>query len=365
MLSQFVTEWLASARTLFDGSNLPYFLDPWFLLFALGAPLVVWLRYRRQARVVHSNVDLHSNLGSSKIGRIPAILLGLWVVLLAVALARPVQDYTVEKEYVEAHEIVLGVDFSGSMDAQDIAGAAAALLPPGIEGCLNGEHKEDNDRTVERTSLRRINAACFAVTNFVMHRAGDRIGLIMFSNEAYWLLPLWLDQKVILEQAQLINRRGTSGGTNFDGPSKANSQMGPLQLGINHLSVYGQSKARVMIMVTDGEDSIAEERRQELADQFAKMGIHLYVLGVGSGWAEGKNPDLAKLVQLVEGGAVFPVKDGDSLKAAFAKIDELEKSKIQREVTVKHRDWYPVALVLAFGVLIIFLRLTRATREQA
>jgi Ca-activated chloride channel family protein len=215
--------------------------------------------------------------------------------------------------------------------------------------------------------MRRINAACFAVVNFVSHRTGDRIGLIMFNDAATWLLPLWFDQKVVIRQAGLINSHGTSGGTNFDGPSQSNSALGPLQAGINHLVAYGQGNSKVMIMVTDGEDSMSDQRRAELAEQFAKFDIHLYVLGVGPGWLRpdpNGGPDLRRLADAVN-GKVFVVKDGDSLKAAFEEINRLEPSKIHREVAVKHHELAPLPLFAAVILILVFLPFSLLMREQA
>src|SRR6185437_5187553 len=130
-----------------DPSNLPYLMYPWMGLLVLLVPLVLWLRYRRQDSLVHSNVDLHSNLSGSKIGRLPTAVLAIVLCLLVLASTRPVQDYTVETQSTEAHEIVLGVDYSGSMDQRDIPGAARGLLPSGFTGCKNGEHPDDPENT--------------------------------------------------------------------------------------------------------------------------------------------------------------------------------------------------------------------------
>jgi von Willebrand factor type A domain len=359
-----------------DMSTLPYPLTPWWGLFVLLLFIPAWfLRRRRQNRMGHSNVGLHSNLGSSKIGILPALTLAVALLFFAGAATRPVQDYTVETQWVEAHEIEIDVDFSGSMDGRDIPGAASALLPPNIGGCINGEHNDDweNQRddkgnlTVNPapSAMRRINAACFAVLNFVMHRNGDRIGLVMFNDAAYFLLPLWFEQKVIVRQAQLINKRGTKGGTNFSGQDETNKNLGPLQLNINNLKTYGQSNSKIMIMVSDGEDHISKERRQDLADQMNAQGIHLYVLGVGPGWyKEGSNPDLKILTEQVE-GKVFPIKDADSLLAAFDTINRLEPSKIHRDLNVKHHELAPLLLALGLLFSIIYLCLVRTTLEQA
>ena len=367
--------WASLSTYMPDMSTMPYLLTPWWGLLGLAVFPLWFLRSRRQNRIGHSNVSLHSNLGTSKVGIVTAVVFALSILSFSLAATRPVQDYTVETQWVEAHEIELGVDFSGSMDGRDIPGAASALLPAGIGGCLNGEHKDDweNQRDDagnlaikdQPSNMRRINAACFAVVNFVIHRNGDRIGLMMFNDAAYFLLPLWFDQKVIVRQAQQINHRGTSGGTNFSGPDPSSPNVGPLQLSINNLTRYGQGHSKIMIMVTDGEDNIAEDRRQALAEQFQTLGIHLYVLGVGPGWyQEGANPDLKKLADLV-GGKVFPIKNADSLLAAFDEINRLEPSKIHRDINVKHHELAPGLILLGLLLSMIYLGLVRTTLEQA
>src|ERR1700722_5225278 len=126
-----------------DLNSMPYMLTPWWGLIGLLVIPFWLLRSRRQNRMGHSNVGLHSNLGSSKIGKLPAVVFAAAFLAFSGAATRPVQDYTVETQWVEAHEIELFVDFSGSMDGRDIPGAASALLPANLGGCLNGEHKDD------------------------------------------------------------------------------------------------------------------------------------------------------------------------------------------------------------------------------
>ncbi len=121
----------------------------------------------------------------------------------------------------------------------------------------------------------RIAAARSAVIDFVREREGDRVALLLFSDETFYSWPLSRDRDVVLRRAEQIDRY-VSGGTNFDGPT------GAVQGAIDHFREMSDAETRVLILVTDGEAYMERERTISLARQLSDLRIRVYVLGVGT-----------------------------------------------------------------------------------
>jgi len=326
-------------------------LYPWLLLlFAAIVPLL-WLRRKRQSALGHPRVELHKNVRSIPVvGRLPAIFLSLSFLALVIALARPVLPEVNENRSLETRDIVIAVDISGSM--------SGALPPPKDQT----QTTPPGDSTQQQT-YRRLDAARDAVVSFVQAREGDRIGVLVFDDDSYWYWPLSDDHKIVMRKAQILNSY-TGGGTNFEGPSDRARGIGPFQAAINHFREYGKAKTKVLVLVTDGEDSISEKRQQEIAAQLEELGIKLYVLGVGEGWANGSSNDLSTFTAKV-GGQVFRVGDSGAMQASFAAINALEKSQITVEKNVTYRDIYGWFTLASLVFLALFLGSVVLTREDA
>ena len=147
----------------------------------------------------------------------------------------------------------------------------------------------------------RATAARMGVKKFVDARNGDRVALLLFDNQVYDACTFTRDMKIMDKKLPLIDQY-QGGGTNFDGPDNDNpySKVGAIQGAINYFKQSGQSKTKVLIMVTDGEDSINAKRFTELGAQLQEMGIHMYVLGVGESWVNGTVDFIASLTRSTE-----------------------------------------------------------------
>lgn len=326
------------------------FLHPWLLAFALAVIPVLWLRRRRQAALGHSQVGMHKNVRSVPIvGRLPAFFLTLSFVAVIAALARPVLPEVKDSQVIETRDIIIAVDISGSMSAGLPTQQPPASTPP-ADGSTN-------------QTYRRLDAAKDATVEFVQARPEDRIGILVFDDDSYWHWPLSKDRKIVLRKANLLNSY-TGGGTNFEGPSERARGIGPLQSAITHFREYGKAKTKILVLVTDGEDSISQKRFDELTSQMEELGVKVYVLGVGEGWTNGATPDLQKFAEVL-GGQVFRVGDTGAMQAAFAAINALEKSNIVIETSTTYRDIYDWFLVAAACLVVLFLGFSVITREDA
>lgn len=329
------------------------FAEPLYLALTILVVPMLWLRRKRQSAVGHSQAETHKGMRSFFLfGWLPTIfLIAAWLALCA-AMARPMLEEVTEKKSIQTRDFIVATDFSGSMWGM--------LQDPGQQNFAGGG---TTGGAQPPQQLRRIDAARQAIKTFVASRQGDRVALFVFDTDTYPLWPLSEDLKVINDKADLIGRT-MGGGTNFEGPSRGNPGYGPLQSAINHFVKYGKSTTKVLIMVTDGEDSISAERAAELTAMLEKLGIKLYVLGVGESWTNGNQVDLRTFTENL-GGIVIPVGDAEQMRAGMNKIDQLEKSTVVLEKQVSHKPIYQVFLAASLAFWLLYLGTSALIRESA
>jgi hypothetical protein len=302
------------------------FAYPQFLLLALLVVPALWLAFRRRKALGHTQVGMHANVRSVPfVGRVPQALLVLFFVLAALAMSRPQLPDVGEKEVIVTRDFIIAVDISGSMQG--------SISDPD-QLAVAGEVKDAEGKPV--TTVKRIELAEKAISLFVKEREGDRVGLFMN-----------------------VGRTGeyNGGGTDFSG------EAGPIQASIDHFKEIGQAQSKVLIMVTDGEDSISEERLAVLLPQLQRDKIKVYTLAIG--WSNPTAPnDLRKLTEAT-GGEVIVVANGTDMKNGFAKINTLEKSRVEVEKTVSYRDIYQFPLMAAVLALLLFIVAAALIREDA
>lgn len=311
----------------------------WLLLIIPA--LIIWYaaKYnRRQATLMLSSLRQVSEQRSFKmlLRHLPFVLRLLALACIITALARPQTRNDEELVSGEGVDIVLCIDVSGSMLAQD-------LRP------------------------NRMEAAKDVAASFVSNRPTDRIGLVIFSGESFTLSPLTTDQ--INLKAQIYNIRS---GQLEDGTAIGDG------LGTSVERLKGsKAKSKVVILLTDGENNggfIDPNTAKELAKS---LGVRVYTIGVGTDGSapvpvqtemgiimqqEKVNIDEKLLTQIAKetGGNYFRARDNEQLKSIYTEIDKLEKSKI--EVTSLRRfneKFFPLALAAA--VLLFMEALLRLT----
>ncbi len=262
---------------------------------------------------------------------LPAILCWLFLVT---ATAQPQWLGEPLELPVNGRDLVLAVDLSGSMKTRDFL----------VEG-----------ETVDRlTALKNV------ATEFIRRRQGDRLGLILFGDQAYIQTPLTFDRQTV---AQLLNEAvlGLAGDKTAIGDV--------IGLAVKRLQ-QGDSKDRILILLTDGANTAGQVTPLKAAELAAQEGLKIYTIGigademiVGSFFFERKvNPsadlDEKSLRTIAEstGGRYFRARDTDELEQIYAMLDELEPVEKDQEVfrPVTTLYYWPLGLALC-GVLLLLL----------
>ena len=306
---------------------------------------LLWARSRRQPAVQHSKVDIHKNLKSFPVlGWLPTLFYSCFVISLAGLLAFAVLPKNEQKDVVETRDVLISVDRSGSM-----GGAIQAGPPEGLEW------------PAERGTFRRLDLAQWAVQVFVAKRQGDRVGLTVFDDKTYRHYPMTTKLSIIIRKAELISK-DTGGGTNFESPT------GPIATTIQHFQQFGQAKTKVLILVTDGEAPISDERMDELEKQMKAVGGKIYVLGIGEDWTNAspssQTEPIKKLVARL-GGKCFAVGDAKQMAEALAVVDQLEKSQVVQTTSTTFQDAYQYFAAASVISLLLLACAVLVTREMA
>lgn len=317
------------------------FKNPELLWLALVLiPMVayyVFLQGKNRVEFRHSNVGLSKGAESnikSKLIHLPFVLRMLAVALLIVVLARPQSTSSWQDVTTEGIDIVMAIDISGSMLAEDF-------------------------------KPNRLEAAKKVAKTFIGNRPNDRLGLVIFAGESFTQCPLTTDHSVILNLFDDVKSGMLEDGTAIG--------MG-LATSVKRLK-DSQAISKVVILLTDGENNsgnIGPETAAEIAKEF---GVRVYTIGVGTrGTARTPYPDRFGRTQYVDvpvqineelltriakltGGKYFRATDNASLENVYKEIDELERSKIDvTEYRKRKEEFLPFAiaalLLLACEVLL-------------
>jgi Ca-activated chloride channel family protein len=345
------------------------FANPYLLLLIPLALALLVLAMRRRKAFGHSQIKNQKDLRTFSItGYIPAVLLGSFLVLLGLAVSRPVVPEYHDISVTQTRDFCLAVDISGSMttnitDPDQMALAQAARDAAKAAGDSTGTGTS-TAAAAEPKPLTRLNVAQSAINDFVKTREGDRVCLMYFDDDTYYSWPLTSDLNTIIKR----NKRTSGysgGGTNFEGPTENDRKNGPIQAGINHFKEFGQAKSKVIIIVSDGESTISEKRYTELLNQMKGGSIKLYVLGIGEGWV-GDSPSTQDLRRLAKesGGEVMVVGNAADMRTGVAKIDSLEKSRVEIATSVSFKDVYWMFLIAALIAGLLYFIAASVVRED-
>lgn len=320
------------------------FANPEFFWLYLILPLmIIWYIFRSKKNNASLDFSTATAFESIKptfkqrLRHLPFILRLFSISLIILVIARPQSSSSRRSIDSEGIDIVIAMDVSSSMLAQDF--------------------KPD-----------RLEAAKEKAIEFVKERPNDRIGLAIFAGEAFTQSPITIDHEVIKTLISEIKTGRIKDGTAIgDGLATA----------INRLK-DSKAKSKVAILLTDGVSNtgfISPETSAELAKTY---GVKVYTIGVGS---KGKAPypaqdpfgrtrivqmdveideeNLEKIADLT-GGEYLRATDNESLKEIYSKIDELEKTKIEVSYFNDYNEEYLRFAVIAGAILLIelFLRYT-------
>jgi len=316
------------------------FAHPWLLLLLLLLPLLAWLKGKRDAQpaFLYSSVQLVRGLTGQVQSRAGAFLRALrWLALAAffIALARPQLGEGETKVSASGIDIVIAVDLSRSMEAEDFTDARGQRI-------------------------NRLVLAKDTVEKFVLKRPGDRIGLIAFAGRAYVAGPLTLDHEFLLQNLHRLNFGGIEEGTAIGAGLIAS---------VNRLRDL-QAKSKIIILLTDGVNNAGKVPPLTAADAAQALGIKCYTIGVGT---RGEAPwpytdqygrrqqrmmavdideDTLTKVSEKTGGKYFRADNSETLRRIFTEIDRLEKTTVEVKKFQRYRELAHWLIALGLGMLV-------------
>jgi Ca-activated chloride channel homolog len=263
---------------------------------------------------------------------IPDILFILFIMLVLVALARPQRINEQVEQTAEGIDIILALDVSGSMELQDI-------------------------------KPNRLDAAKEVALEFINGRVQDRIGLVVFAGDAYSLSPLTTDYQLLRESInsigfKMIENDGTAIGS-------------ALAVATNRMR-DSQAKSKVVILISDGENTAGSLDPQMAAQLANNFNIKLYSIGIGKDGQvpyavddSGKtlfvetNLDESSLRDVADigSGRFFRADSKDALQQVFRSINALEKTEVSEKRFRDTKDYYQVYLKCALLLLLTWMLL--------
>lgn len=315
-----------------------HFANPWFLLTLLLLPiLAIYLRRRKRAVTLqYSSVALMVNLPQSPrvyVRWLPTALRFLTLALLIVGVARP--QFSRQSEVVRGKgvDIVLAVDISGSMAALDF---------------------EPENRLV---------AAKRVIGSFIRERSYDRIGIVVFAQEAFSQCPPTFDYDVLrrlLTEVELAPDLGLDDGTAIGmGLAQATAML-----------QKSDAKSRVIILLTDGVNNAGQIDPLTAAQAAHALDVKVYTIGMGK---PGQVPFpidtlFGRRTQMIEskideqtlqaiaektGALYFRATDSDGLRQIYAQINDLEKSEVEVQIFTRYKELAAWVLIPALGLLLL------------
>jgi Ca-activated chloride channel family protein len=314
-----------------------HFVQPLFLLLLLLLPALVWWFWRQQKQryVVMEMSSLQSTLKLNSWRSLLRPLLPYLrlaaLALLILAMARPQRTLKEEKINAEGIDIVMAMDLSSSMLAQDF--------------------KPDRLEVGKRMAM-----------EFVRQRQYDRIGMVVFAGEAFTQCPLTTDHEVLLNFISQLQCGLLEDGTAIG--------MG-LAASVNRLK-ESPAKNKVVILVTDGVNNVGYFKPITAGEIAKEFGIKIYAIGVGS-VGEALTPvsrrgdgrfifglapveideELLRQIAKMTGGKYFRATSANDLQQVYQQIDRLEKTKIEVTSIKRYSEefrWFALGALLILAL---------------
>ncbi len=309
------------------------FLHPWYIILLLLIPVMEWwYRYAGQKKEGTLRVSSANLLSSyfKKRGQnrnnFLRYLYYCFLVLIIIALAKPQWTRLSTETEVDVVDIVLVVDISSSMLAED--------FPPN-----------------------RLEVVKKTADQFIAKRKGDRIGLLVFAGETFIQCPLTVDISVLrnlLKEVTIVDRE-------LDGTA-----IGMAIANATNRLRSSQATSKVMILLSDGSNNAGELDPLTAADMATEFNIRIYTIGAGTnesvtfiqnrGYIKNEI-DETTLIAIAErtGGKYFRATDEKSLVEIYTEIDGLERTKINVKEFISYKELFGFilccALIIAIGQL--------------
>ncbi len=313
------------------------FVWPENFIFLAIIPFLIWnhITSKNQKRGSVLLSKTHTNIPptlKTRLRQVPFLLRLIALVCIIMALARPQHQTPMTRSVGEGIDVVMTLDVSGSMAARDIRPSRLAVA------------KE-------------------VAIEFVKNRPLDRIGLVVFSGESFTKCPITPDKNTVIQQIASLNIR--DGGYLEQGTLIGEG----LATSVNRIS-KGNSKSRVVILLTDGKEEAPESRIIDplQAIEIAKANqVKVYCIGMGGGLDIGGeqiapggglvrdyiDEGLLKQIASETGGRYYRATDKATLQAVYSEIDKLEKTKAEVIQYQETKEMFLPLILAALGWLFL------------
>jgi Ca-activated chloride channel family protein len=312
-------------------------------LFLLLLPLLVFLviykkKVYKPASIKFSSGDFLGGLRESprvKLSRNAIILRSSALFLIVLALAgprRPLEDYKIRTEGIE---IVLAIDVSTSMLAEDF--------------------------TLDGRRVNRLEAVKDVVRDFIGKRRDDRIGMVAFAGMPYTVSPLTLDHTWLLKNLERVKIGMAEDGTAIGSG---------LGTSLNRLK-DSELTSKIIVLLTDGRNNAGKISPFTAAEAAKALEVKVYTIGAGT---EGMAPypardyfgnivyrevkieiDEKTLQKIADttGAKYYRATDTENLRKIYDEIDRLEKTKMEEKGYTEFVELFPVFLIPALALILI------------
>ena len=318
-------------------SNI-HFASPWWFLGFLVIPYMIWWQYFAKksvaATITISDLSSLKKVTTWKERVYPwlPILQILSILFFIIAMARPQLTLKEEKIKAEGLDIMMVMDLSSSMLSRDF----------------------DPDR---------LEVSKMVAKEFVAKRVHDRLGLVVFSGEAFTQCPLTMDHQIVTDFLSSLQVGMLADGTAIG--------MG-LATAVNRLK-DSKAKSKIIILLTDGVNNAGYIDPNTAADIAKEMGVKVYTIAVGTmgqalspvnrrsdgqymyamAQVEIDTELLQKIAEMTD-GKYFRAIDRQSLENIYTEIDRLEKTEIEIDIFKRYKDEYRIFLYLGLAMLLLW-----------
>jgi Ca-activated chloride channel family protein len=316
------------------------FAHPWVLSLLLLVPLLAFLKgkFGGTPGIVFSSTATLEAIGVRRRSRAGDLLTALSLAAFAawvVAAARPQQGRTITRVEASGIDIMLVLDVSRSMLAEDF--------------------------TIGAQRANRVEAVKRVTQRFIEERPNDRIGIVAFAGRPYLVSPLTLDHDWLIRNLDRVQIGLVEDGTAIGSAiASAASRLKDKE-----------AKTKMIVLLTDGDNNAGKVMPMTAAEASKALGIRIYTIGAGTrGMAPYPLQDpfgrtvyqnipvefdenILKQIAAVSGGEYFRATDTRSLEEIFTEIDKLEKSKIEVEKIAEYNDLFPWFVLAGISLLTV------------
>ncbi|MBQ7510908.1 MAG: VWA domain-containing protein [Prevotella sp.] len=325
----------------------------YLLLLLLIIPYIIWyVMFRKKTEPTIQMADTNAFKFAPRSWKVTLMPLQMLLRILAftmlvVVLARPQTHDAIQNENIEGIDIMLAMDVSTSMLAEDL---------------------RDDARKIQN----RIEAAKVVAAEFIAGRPNDNIGLTIFAGEAFTQCPMTIDHVSLLSLLHNVRTDIAARGLIEDGTA--------IGMGLaNAVSRLKDSKAKskVVILLTDGSNNRGDISPMTAAEIAQSLGVRVYTIGVGTNGTARYPLTVGGSVQYINmpveidtktltdianttHGKFYRARNAEELREIYQEIDKLEKSKIEvQRFSRRYEDYQKYALIALCALLLeVLLRIT-------